>query len=44
MDIKDGVDELVAGDGESKSGVDIAGLMVGRAAISGVEMGVGVLL
>lgn len=40
----DGVDELVTEDVERRSGVEIAGLCIGRAEICGVEMGVGVLL
>jgi hypothetical protein len=43
-DSSDGVDEVVAEDGESKSGVDMEGLSDRRAEICGVEMGVGVLL
>jgi len=44
IETSDGVDKFVAGEGERRSGVDIAGLIVGRDAISGVEMGVGVRL
>ena len=44
IESSDGVDVLVADDGDKRSGVDTEGLSACRALISGVEIGVGVLL
>lgn len=44
MDSKDGVDDVEAGDGERRSGVEMDGVSEDLARISGVDMGVGVLL